>query len=134
MKRNKIVDNALYLFFLSVGISAVSLVLCGLIMAAVAYSGKDPTKNVALFSLLTLALSAFFSGIIVSRLKGDDGVKFAGLVALAMMLLLLIIALITEKGHVGASAFMNYACYIGVSLLSAHLGRKVMGSHRKRRR
>ena len=130
MKRNKIVDNILYLFLLSLGISAGMLLICALIMAAIAYSGDDPTKNLGLFSLVTLILSAALSGAVISRLRGDGGIKFAGLCSIATVLLMLIIALITERGNIPGSAFMNYGCYVAISLLSAYLGRK----REKRRR
>ena len=132
MKKNKITDNTLCLFLISMGIAAASLVICAFVMALIAYSGEDPTKKVATFSLLTLIISAAVSGIIISRMKGDGGVKLAGFGSLALMILLLVIALITEKGSVPPSAFMNYGCFVGISLLAAYLGRK-REKRRKRR-
>ncbi len=132
MKRNKIADNTLYLFLISLGIAVLSLVLCALVMALIAYSSENPTKSVPLFSLVALIASAAVSGITVSRIKGEGGVKFTALVSLALMLLLLLIAIISGKGSVPPSAFMNYACYMGVAVISAFLGRK-REKRRKRR-
>ena len=107
--------------------------ICALIAAVIAYSSDDPTKSVAPSALATLAVSAAVSGIVISRMKGEGGVKLSGIASITLILLLFITALISGKGIVGPSAFMNYACYIGVSLLSAYIGRKKEGVRRKRR-
>ena len=130
MKRQKFLENGLYFFLLSLGISIASLLLCAFIMALICYSGKDPARSAGVFSLVALVLSAMTSGVVTTRIKGDGGAKFAGLSSLALMLLLFFVALIIEKGSVHPSAFMNYGCFVGVAILSAIIGRK----REKRRR
>ena len=130
MKNKKIADNALKAFLISVGISALALLATAFIMALVAYSTDDPTKNVALTALVTLILSALVSGVVISRIVGDGGTKLAALSSLALILILLLVGLIVKRGGVSSAAFMNYACFVGVSAIAAYLGRK----REKRRR
>ena len=131
MKNKKVGDSVLYTYFLSLGISVFSLLVCAFVASIVIYSGKDPTQGVGVASLITLILSAALSGIIISRISCEGGVKIAGLSALATVFIMLIIGVILNSGKASPGAFINYGCYVGISLLSAYLGRK---RGRKRRR
>ena len=127
----KIKDNLFYSFLLSLGISALALITSSLLMAFIAYSTEDPTSGIGGFSLFAMIISAIICGVATTRIKGEGGVKFTVLVALALVLIMLIFAVISGKGHVAPSAFMNYLCFMGISLLSSHLGKK---RERRRRR
>lgn len=132
MKRQKILDNGLYFFLISIGTSIASLLLCAFSMAMISYSGNDPAKSIGIFSLVTLVLSAVISGVVITRMKGEGGAKFAGLSSLSLVLILFFVALIIEKGSVPLSAFMNYSCYVGISVIAAIFGKK--REKRRRRR
>ena len=129
----KIKDNVLYLYLISLGVAMLCLAVVCLIMAAIAYSTNNPTANIGLASLASLVISAVISGITITRIKGDGGIKLAGLVSIAVVLILLLIALIMKKGSVLPSAFMNYGCYVGIFVLSAYIGKKRSGTRRRRR-
>ena len=133
MKKKKITDNTLKSFLVSLGISALSLLAVAFVMALVAYSMENPTGNVALLSLVSLILSAIISGVVISRITGDGGTRLVALSSLALMLILLLVGLVIKRGGVSSAAFMNYACFVGVSALAAYLGRKSENRRRRRR-
>ena len=134
MKFKHTENNILRSFALALCICIASALGVSFILALVANSSKNSTENIPLFALISLVVSAMISGVSISRLKGAGGVKFAALVALTFVLLLLLITVIANKGSVPASAFMNYASYLGVTAVSAYLGRKKEGKRRKHRR
>lgn len=111
-------------FIISFCISFLIILLLSLLSALIAVSLDDPSKVTGLFSLGSLLISAAVSGVLSSRIKGDGGVKFAILVALAVVLIMLLVNVIVCSGKVSGGSFMNYGCYMGVAALSAFLGRK----------
>ena len=119
-------------FLISFCISFLLILLLSLLSALIACSLDDPGKVIGLFSLGTLLISAAISGVLSSRIKGDGGFKFAILVALAVVLIMLLINVIICNGKVSGGSFMNYGCYMGVAALSAFLGRK-RDRHRRHR-
>ena len=117
-------------FILCFAISILLIVLFSLFSALILDGLKDPTKNIGVFSLSAMVLSAILSGVLCSRIKGESGLRFASLVGLAVVLLMLLINVIISSGKVSLAAFMNYGCYLGAYILSAYLGRKRDGRHR----
>lgn len=133
MKIKRAENNILVSFALSLGICFGSAVIVAFILALVANSSANSTENIPLFALVTLVISAAVSGVVISRMKGSGGVKFSALVSLAFVLILLLISVIVGKGSVAPSAFMNYASFLGVCVLSAYLTRKRGRTQRKRK-
>ena len=133
MKLKKTENNILLSFALSLGVCIATVVAVTFILALIANSSANSTENIPLFTLVSLVVSAAASGVMISRIKGQGGIKFTALVALTFVLILLLIAIIATKGAVPPSAFMNYGCYLGTSLLSAYLTRS-RGKARRRRR
>ena len=111
-------------FIICLGISVGVLLTLSLIGAAIASMLDDPTENLALLSLIIMLISAAISGLVSTRIKGDGGAGFSGLVALSLTLIMLLINVIACAGKISAASFMNYACYVGVASISAYLGRK----------
>lgn len=123
-------DGILHKFLVCLAISILVILLLSMISAIILGTLDDPTSLVGLFSLGSMLISAAISGVVCSRLKGDGGLSFATLVALAMVLVMLLINVILCGGRVSGGAFMNYGCYMGVSALSAFLSRKRIGHKR----
>ena len=117
-------------FAICFGISTLLIILFSVISAVIAYMLDDPTEHIGLFSLASMILAGVVGGISCARIKGDGGVRFAALVALAIVLLMLLINVILSEGRVSGAAFMNYGCYMGIYSLSAFLGKKTY-KHRK---
>ena len=113
-------------------ISALLIILLSLISAVILGALEDPTGNVGLFSLGAMLLSAIASGVCCVQIKGEDGVRFSALVALAVVLVMLLINVILSQGRVSVGAFMNYGCYLGCFILAAYLGKR-KDRHRKHR-
>lgn len=119
-------------FFICFAISVFLIILFSLISALIAGALDDPTKYLGVFSLGAMLLSAMVAGVSCTRIKGEGGVRFASLVALAVVLLMLLINVIICAGKVSGGAFMNYGCYLGTFILSAVLGKKREGHRRHR--
>ena len=130
--KGSITDGVAKVFILCFAISVLLLLLFSLLSALILDNLNDPTKNLGLFSLGAMILSALMSGAICSRIKSEGGLRFASLVGLAVLLLMLLINVILSKGKVSLAAFMNYGCYFATYILSAYVGRKRDG-HRKHR-
>lgn len=120
-------------FALCIGISAAALLVLSLIGALIAAMLDDPTGHLGVISLVVMLLSAMVGGVISSRIRGEGGVGFATLTALAIVLIMLIINIITCAGKVSPGAFMNYACYLGAASLFSYLGRKKSGHIRHKK-
>ena len=133
MKIKRTENNILVSFALSIGICIVSAAVISFILALVANSSDNSTENIPLFALASLLASAAVSGVIISRMKGQGGIRFSALVSLAFVLMLLLVSVIANKGAVPPSAFMNYGCFMGMATLSAYLGRKKDTKRRRRR-
>lgn len=118
-------------FLICLLISFGVMLIVAVIGGAIAYLTDDPTAYIPPIALAAILLSAVINGACSSRIKGDGGVGFSVLVALALMLLLLLINVIINGGKVGGGAFMNYGCYLATAALAAYLGRV---RQRKRRR
>lgn len=111
-------------FLICLGLSGGVIMLLSVIGALVASGLDDPTGNLGLISLAVMLISAAITGIFCTRIKGDGGVGFSALVALAVVLIMLLINVIICAGKVSLGAFMNYICFIGVAVGSAFLGKK----------
>ena len=119
-------------FILCFAISILLIILFSLLSALILDSVKDPTKNIGVFSLGAMLLSAIMSGVLCSRINGKPELRFASLVGLAVVLLMLFINVIISSGKVSLAAFINYGCYLATYILSAYLGRKRNGHHKHR--
>ena len=119
-------------FLICFSISALLILILSLISAMIVAGLKDPTKSIGIFSLGAILLSAVISGVICTRVKGEGGLRFALLVALSVVLIMLLINVIICNGKVSGGAFINYGCYLSLSTLSAYIGKKGEGrrSHR----
>lgn len=126
-------DGGAVKFLICFGFSAVVIIVCSFITSLIAGSAKDPTGMIGIYSLAAMLISAAAGGVFSGRMHGDGGTVYAALVALAVVLVMLLIAVIICGGRVSAGAFMNYGCYLGVSTLSAFLGKK-RATHRVHRR
>ncbi len=119
-------------FIISLGISAATIILLSLIGTVIAGSLDDPTRHLGLISLGVMLLSAALGGIISSGIRGEGSTGFSALVALTVVLIMLLINVLICKGRVSLAAFMNYACYFGVAVMSAFLNRKRSGRRKHR--
>ena len=119
-------------FVVCLSFSLLSIIALSLIMATVLSMTQNPTSLIDVCSLATTLICAIAGGIFVSRYKKDSGIGYSALVILSTVVIMIICALIINKGRIYTSALMNYACYIGVAILSAYIGKN--RTKRKRRK
>lgn len=92
---------------------------------------KAPTRNVNTALLAALVISAAISGFTVARRKGEGGTAASVFSSLIFSVLMLAVALISTKGNVGGSVFMNCLCYTLTAVFGAFAAKK--RAHRRRR-
>lgn len=109
---------------LSVVFSFFLLIAFSLIASAVVSAVKNPNAAMPIASLSAFLLCGFFSGLIISKKRGSDGIVFSLLCGIIFVLISIMISLIIGKGHVNGFIFMNSLCYILVLALGSFIGRK----------
>lgn len=123
-------DNTALSFLICLGISLSVIIMLSCILALIANTSKDPTGNLAVFSLCALLISGAVSGFITARMK--KSMAFVALTALAVLLVMLI-ACIVISCKISGGALMNYACYMGISCLFGFLGSREPKRRRHRK-
>ena len=132
-KKSRTAGGVAESFIICLALSCLIIIVLSLISAAVLSSMADPTKYLGIFSLAAMLISALIAGICCARISKVGDMKFASLVALAVVLIMLLINVIATAGGVSGGAFMNYGCYFGVYILAAAIGRH-RGHHTKHRK
>lgn len=109
-------------------ISLAVTLISTLVMAALAGVSENPSAILGTYSLVALILSAAVSGFTTAKISGSEGIKYPLLTAFTTVLIMLLITVIMGIKPSGSS-FMNYGCFILVSVFVGLLARK-----RERRR
>ena len=116
-------------FFFGVIMNALFLILLLILGSAIISSTEDPIKSVGIGSVAVLYLSAFISGFITARRKGEGGFIPVLLSSLFFSLMLLMAGLVVSGGEPAPLSAINCPVYVVISLLGATLAK-----NRKRRR
>ena len=125
-------DGIARIFLICFAVSVLLILLCAAISAMIINSLNDPTKNLGVFSLCSMLVSAAISGVFCSRAVKENEIRFSCIVALLVVLIMLLINVIVCSGKVSGGAFMNYGCYLGVAGLAAFFGKR-KSTHKKHR-
>ena len=120
-------------FLICLGFSVGMLIICSLIMTLLAGATKNPGDIVGIFALCAILLSAVGGGVFTAKMQSDSNLLFPALTALAVVLTMLLVAIISCGGRVSGGAFMNYACYLGVFVISALFAKNQPRRRHKRR-
>lgn len=130
-KRIKI-DSPLVSFLISLGVCVISVGVISFVAALLANLSSDPTAIIGICSLASLLISAVVSGFATVKIKKDAGALYVLAVGLSAVLIMVIICLFSGGEGIGASALMNYACYLGAFILSSLLSKR-SGNKRRHR-
>lgn len=103
-----------------------------LIGAVITSRTENPTSMIGIISTCALYITAAISGLVISRYKGEGGVLPSSLCALAFTLVLLIISVIINGGHVPAITAINLGAYILISVVFAIFGKRRAPRRRRR--
>ena len=126
-------NNPLPRYIICFGASISAILLSSFIMAIIASSTKNPGGLTDILSLVALLLGGIFCGVFTTAFYKSGSMGFLCLVASGVVVAMLVSCLIISGGKISASAFMNYACYLGVALLFGFFARS-KGKKRKIRR
>lgn len=120
-------------FMRGIIISVAMLLAVSLILSIVTEASSDPSAVMGIYSLLSIILSAALSGITVSTVSGEHGIKISALCALMIVLIMMLTGTIVNGGGLPTRGLMNYLCYFAIYLFSALLGKpgKKRRKHRK---
>lgn len=114
--------------------AAIAYFLMSFVVSIISFNTEDPTSLVDPMSLTALLVSGALTALVITRVCGDRGFITALLCSLMLALLLLICGLVASGGNLPLRCPINYLCYVGISALTAFLGRKRgTDRHRKRR-
>lgn len=111
--------------------SVIVFLALSVIGALIVYFMSDPLGAADIASLVVLLMSGAVSGFLNAKLTREGKLAVVGLSSLAFCLILLLVGLIATGGGVTLRVFLNYLCYIGVSLFFGWLGSRE-GSKRRR--
>ncbi len=115
--------------FIGVMISLAALTLLSVAGGFIVYMQNDPLAAMNVASLIVLLVSGAASGYITAKLAREKKMTVALLSVLAVCFIMLAVGMIATGGGITWQVPLNYACYMGVSLLTARLG-----AREKRRR
>lgn len=124
--------NTAISFLICFAFSVAVMILLALIFALVANMSEDPTGKLGIFSISAMIISAIIGGVFTMRFSKSN-LGLTALVALAIVLVMLLFCIVLNAGKITASAFMNYACYLGISVFSGFIGKQKEGHKRHRR-
>ena len=116
--------NVFYSVLIGALISAAAMLILSALAAIIANMTKDPLSAIPIASLSATLCAAAVSGYIISRRAHEGKMLTAALSSLLLCLILLLIGLAVSGGALSGGVFLNYICYIGVSLIFAKLGVK----------
>lgn len=132
MKVKKGESGGIKTFLFGVIFSIGIVFLISFIFALAASFSNNPTAKVGGYSLFSLILSAFISGIYISKSRGEWGARASFLTALTVALIMAVSGII-GSGGMPLSLLMNCISYLGVCMLSALLlGKKKRKYHKRR--
>ena len=131
-KRNnfKIKKSNVGTLLLGVAFSFCVLIVTSLIFSFILIGLKNPTGSIRTASLAVFLITASIAGFSVSRYKGNGGALLSILTSAAFIFILFAVTLISSRGKVSGGIFMNYICYIMISVFTAFLA----GKRKKRRK
>ena len=130
-KNKKSKNTAIGTLLLGILFSFTVLIVLSLISSFLLIGLKNPTANIRTASLAVFLVTAAVSGFAVSKHRGEGGIAFSALTALAFIALLFALALIMSKGKISGVLFMNYLCYMLISSFTALLGSKKRKRHKR---
>ena len=130
-KNKKSKNTAIGTLLLGILFSFTVLIVLSLISSFLLIGLKNPTANIRIASLAVFLVTAAVSGFAVSKHRGEGGIAFSALTALAFIALLFALALIMSKGKISGVLFMNYLCYMLISSFAALLGSKKRKRHKR---
>ncbi len=113
-------------------LTAISMILIlSLIFSILATSSENPGEKTDLYALFALVLAGIFSGFINSKVIGHGKTILSSAFTALVMLLS---GIIVSGGMVAGGAFMNYASFIGTSIVGSYLGKRREKRMHKRHR
>lgn len=115
-------SNVFYSVIAGALISAAIMLMLSAVGALIANMTKDPLAVIPIASLSATLCAAAISGYIIAKRSKAGKMLTAALASLLLCLILLLIGLAISGGAISGSVFINYICYIGVSLIFAKLG------------
>lgn len=115
-----------------IAFSFLSLIISSFLISLMLSGMSDPIRYIGIASLIAFLISGAVSGLATAKYKGQGGVKSALISSLIFIAIIFLISLVISKGSVSGGIFMNYVCYIMLSLLTAALSSREK-KHRRRR-
>ena len=109
----------------------ILLFVCfALLFSLICYLSDDPTKNIKIYSLISLLLTAGISGFINSKVNVSLG-SFPVLISIFLSSLVILILDLVFGDGISKRSLMNILCYSLVSFLFVFIGKRRSSNRRK---
>ena len=130
-RTSKAQRTPLSVFIFGIVFSFSTLLLLSFIASLILIGTKNPNLSIRGASLATLLASGAISGFAISKYRRDFSFGISVSATLSVALLMILISLISAKGNVGGGVFMNYLCYVLISVFFSFIGRKKAKRHHR---
>ena len=121
--RHKKAHGPLASLGLGLGVCICLYLLFSLIGAAVLGGIDNPLGGMGIASMLSFFPPAFFSGILISKFKGDGGVITAAVSALVFVLVLFLCCVVVTHAKIPFSSLISYIAYVVLTVIGGLLGK-----------
>ena len=115
--------SSAFIILVIVTLSFIAAIICNITQCR--------SDGIKIYALGVLIASALISGFVNSK---RGGVKEALFASLFISLIMLLLGIILSGGKIAASAFMNYGCFLLISVAGSYLGRRRDSKPRHKRR
>lgn len=121
-KNTKSKNTSLKTLLFGVFFSFAVLIVLSLASSFLLAGFKNPTADIRIASLAVFLITAAVSGFAVSKHRAGSGIAISALTSLLFIAVLFAVALVISKGKISGALFMNYLCYMMISLFTAFIG------------
>lgn len=111
--------SGVYRLFCGIIINALVYTALTLIISVFALLSDDPLQKVRMLSLAALLLSGIISGLWVTKKHG--GMSVCAVSAISFSIIMMLFGVILSKSAPGIGNIINYAAYVGISVLFSKL-------------
>lgn len=130
-RNSKAQRTPLSVFIFGIFFSFFTLLLLSFIASLILISTKNPNLSIKVCSFATLLASGAISGFAISKYRRDLSFGISVFATLSVAVLMLAISLISTKGNVSGGIFMNYLCYVLISVFFSFIGRRKTKRHHR---
>lgn len=130
-RNSKTQRTPLSVFIFGIIFSFATLVILSFIASLILAGTKNPIMSIKMTSFVIILVSGAASGFAISKYRKELSFGISIVTSVTVAALMLLISLISAKGQVGSGVFMNYLCYVLISVFFSFIGRRKAKRHHR---